>query len=64
MNEFYFGILSDEERSRVENLEVFDEHEEFHMKCGHYFLLVAQGGEFLDVIFLNFKNFIFLEFED
>ncbi|XP_016283801.2 tRNA wybutosine-synthesizing protein 4 [Monodelphis domestica] len=41
MNEFYRGFLSAEERRRVEMLEPFDEFEEWHLKCSHYFILAA-----------------------
>ncbi|XP_075925423.1 tRNA wybutosine-synthesizing protein 4 isoform X2 [Petromyzon marinus] len=33
-----------QERARVEHLELFDEHEEWHLKCSHYFILVASKG--------------------
>ncbi|XP_033899386.3 tRNA wybutosine-synthesizing protein 4 [Acipenser ruthenus] len=45
MNHFYFEFLSEEERSRVERLEPFDEYEEWHLKCSHYFILAASKGE-------------------
>ncbi|KAL4616597.1 tRNA wybutosine-synthesizing protein 4-like, partial [Arapaima gigas] len=44
MNQFYLGLLSEEERCRVENLEPFDEFEEWHQKCSHYFILTASNG--------------------
>ncbi|XP_020864841.1 tRNA wybutosine-synthesizing protein 4 [Phascolarctos cinereus] len=46
MNEFYHGFLPAEERRRVQTLEPFDEFEEWHLKCSHYFILVAStaGG--------------------
>lgn len=44
MNEFYYSILSRKEKQRVENLEVFDEYEEWHLKCAHYFVLCASQG--------------------
>ncbi|KAM9342949.1 LOW QUALITY PROTEIN: tRNA wybutosine-synthesizing protein 4 [Pholidichthys leucotaenia] len=44
MNDFYMGLVSEEERSRVENLEPFDEYEEWHQKCSHYFILTACRG--------------------
>lgn len=31
MNQFYFGLVLEEERSRVESLEPFDEHEVSHL---------------------------------
>ncbi|CAM9291315.1 unnamed protein product [Lampetra fluviatilis] len=44
INEFYLNVLPVEERARVEHLELFDEHEEWHLKCSHYFILVASKG--------------------
>uniref|UniRef100_A0A5F8GBG5 tRNA wybutosine-synthesizing protein 4 n=1 Tax=Monodelphis domestica TaxID=13616 RepID=A0A5F8GBG5_MONDO len=42
MNEFYRGFLSAEERRRVEMLELFDEFEEWHLKCS----LLFHSGSF------------------
>ena len=43
MNDFFFSLpLS--ERRRVNELELFDEFEEWHLKCGHYMLLCAASG--------------------
>ncbi|KAM3608030.1 uncharacterized protein V6R79_018072 [Siganus canaliculatus] len=44
MNVFYLGLVPDEERRRVESLEPFDEYEEWHQKCSHYFILTACRG--------------------
>ncbi|XP_076012442.1 tRNA wybutosine-synthesizing protein 4 [Genypterus blacodes] len=44
MNDFYLGFVPEEERSRVESLEPFDEYEEWHQKCSHYFILTASRG--------------------
>ncbi|XP_075388293.1 tRNA wybutosine-synthesizing protein 4 [Tenrec ecaudatus] len=44
MNAFYRCFLPPEERQRIENLEPFDEFEEWHLKCAHYFILVASKG--------------------
>ncbi|KAL3831855.1 hypothetical protein ACJMK2_023552 [Sinanodonta woodiana] len=41
MNQFYTNLVPVEERQRIEMLEPFDEHEEFHLKCSHYFVLCA-----------------------
>uniref|UniRef100_A0A3B4YBH9 Leucine carboxyl methyltransferase 2 n=1 Tax=Seriola lalandi dorsalis TaxID=1841481 RepID=A0A3B4YBH9_SERLL len=46
MNDFYLGLVPEEERSRVEVLEPFDEYEEWHQKCSHYFVLTASRGSF------------------
>ncbi|KAK3568902.1 hypothetical protein QTP86_019557 [Hemibagrus guttatus] len=44
MNQFYFSLLTEDERDRVEKLEPFDEFEEWHQKCSHYFILTASKG--------------------
>ncbi|KAK2850337.1 hypothetical protein Q7C36_009120 [Tachysurus vachellii] len=44
MNQFYFGFLTEDERLKVEKLEPFDEFEEWHQKCSHYFVLTASKG--------------------
>ncbi|TSQ01556.1 tRNA wybutosine-synthesizing protein 4 [Bagarius yarrelli] len=44
MNQFYLGVLPEDERNRVEKLEPFDEFEEWHQKCSHYFILTASKG--------------------
>ncbi|XP_026888835.2 tRNA wybutosine-synthesizing protein 4 isoform X2 [Electrophorus electricus] len=43
MNQFYFS-LAEVERERMEKLEPFDEFEEWHQKCSHYFILTASKG--------------------
>ncbi|XP_006883272.1 PREDICTED: leucine carboxyl methyltransferase 2 [Elephantulus edwardii] len=45
MNEFYRRFVPAEERRRIENLEPFDEFEEWHLKCAHYFILAASKGD-------------------
>ncbi|XP_069340406.1 tRNA wybutosine-synthesizing protein 4 [Eulemur rufifrons] len=47
MNEFYRRFLPAEERRWMENLEPFDEFEEWHLKCAHYFILAASRGDTL-----------------
>ncbi|KAI4560317.1 hypothetical protein MJT46_012555 [Ovis ammon polii x Ovis aries] len=47
LNEFYRCFLPAEERRRMENLEPFDEFEEWHLKCAHYFILAASRGDSL-----------------
>ncbi|XP_048350930.1 tRNA wybutosine-synthesizing protein 4 isoform X2 [Sphaerodactylus townsendi] len=44
MNEFFDCFVSGEERRRIQALEPFDEFEEWHLKCSHYFILVASRG--------------------
>ncbi|KAM5179880.1 tRNA wybutosine-synthesizing protein 4 [Mantella aurantiaca] len=45
MNEFSALCVSDVEKWRVESLEPFDEFEELHLKCSHYFILAASRGD-------------------
>ncbi|KAM9710396.1 LOW QUALITY PROTEIN: tRNA wybutosine-synthesizing protein 4 [Menidia menidia] len=52
MNDFYLGLVSQEERDRVESLEPFDEHEEWNLKCSHYFVLTASRGALLEAALL------------
>ncbi|XP_062833117.1 tRNA wybutosine-synthesizing protein 4 isoform X2 [Anolis carolinensis] len=47
MNEFYHRFVPGEEQERIHALEPFDEFEEWHLKCSHYFILVASKGESL-----------------
>lgn len=47
LNEFYRRFLPPAERQRVEALEPFDEFEEWHLKCAHYFILAASKGDTL-----------------
>ncbi|CAH1801413.1 unnamed protein product [Owenia fusiformis] len=44
MNEFYYNILDMDETERMKNLEIFDEFEEFHLKCYHYVVVCAYKG--------------------
>lgn len=44
INSFYLGLVPEEERFKIENLEPFDEYEEWHQKCSHYFILTAAQG--------------------
>ena len=43
MNDFY-SSLPNEEKMRIDGLEVFDEFEEWHLKCNHYTMLCASAG--------------------
>ncbi|XP_034615095.1 tRNA wybutosine-synthesizing protein 4 [Trachemys scripta elegans] len=45
MNEFYASFIPEDERRRVQALEPFDEYEEWHLKCSHYFILAASKGK-------------------
>ncbi|KAM9319621.1 tRNA wybutosine-synthesizing protein 4 [Gastrophryne carolinensis] len=44
INQFCAMCVPDEEVRRVSALEPFDEYEEFHLKCSHYFILAASRG--------------------
>lgn len=50
MNYFYNVIVPEEDRSRVESLEPFDEFEEWHLKCAHYVLVTAFHGSCLELL--------------
>ncbi|XP_032364842.1 tRNA wybutosine-synthesizing protein 4 isoform X3 [Etheostoma spectabile] len=53
MNDFYVGLVPEEERGRVESLEPFDEYEEWHQKCSHYFILTASRGALMTQALLS-----------
>lgn len=44
MNSVYYSIVDSSERQRIEDLEVFDEFPEWHLKCAHYTLVLACKG--------------------
>ncbi|KAM7129639.1 tRNA wybutosine-synthesizing protein 4 isoform 1-T1 [Ciconia maguari] len=44
MNEFFTCCTPEDEQQRVQALEPFDEYEELHLKCSHYFVLAASKG--------------------
>ena len=50
MNYFHNVVVSAYERSCIELLEPFDEHEEWHLKCSHYVLLTAFSGSCLQLV--------------
>ena len=45
MNCVYHGMMDASERCRIENLEVFDEFPEWHLKCAHYTVILACKGK-------------------
>ncbi|KAI3645651.1 hypothetical protein MP228_008579 [Amoeboaphelidium protococcarum] len=45
MDQFWNDELSLEERMRVDDLEFFDEHEEWLLKCSHYFIAVGKSQQ-------------------
>lgn len=44
MHQYYSQVLALEERRRVEKIELFDEFEEWHLKCVHYVVVAAFNG--------------------
>ncbi|NWR59875.1 TYW4 protein, partial [Bucorvus abyssinicus] len=44
MNAFFTCCTPEDEQQRVQALEPFDEYEEWHLKCSHYFVLAASKG--------------------
>ena len=40
----FFDFLPAEEKQRIDNLELFDEYEEWQLKCSHYSILCAFNG--------------------
>ncbi len=46
-SDFYSYKISNEEKARIEKLELFDEYEPWHLKCSHYTVIAATCGEFL-----------------
>ena len=45
MNQIYHRLIPPDERRRVEHIETFDEYEEWHLKCAHYFVLCASSNQ-------------------
>ncbi|XP_042316186.1 tRNA wybutosine-synthesizing protein 4 isoform X2 [Sceloporus undulatus] len=60
MNQFYGSFVPGEEQQRIRALEPFDEFEEWHLKCSHYFILVASKGTSLSPapVFSNTEAFL------
>ncbi|XP_037232933.1 tRNA wybutosine-synthesizing protein 4-like isoform X1 [Falco rusticolus] len=44
MNTFFTCCTPEDEQQRLQALEPFDEYEEWHLKCSHYFVLTASKG--------------------
>lgn len=49
MNDFYQN-LPEKEKHRINSVEVFDEFEEFELKCSHYLLLCASTNDLVGLI--------------
>jgi tRNA wybutosine-synthesizing protein 4 len=57
----FYRSLPESEKERVESLEVFDEFEEFALKCSHYTVLVAVPKQLLYKLDIMRKAFTPLE---
>lgn len=44
MNYFFNNVVAPLERLRIDSTEMFDEYEEWHLKCAHYVLVTALNG--------------------
>lgn len=44
MNYFFENYIAEEEKKRMMSLEVFDEYEEWHLKCSHYCIVAGFQG--------------------
>ncbi|XP_073468854.1 tRNA wybutosine-synthesizing protein 4 isoform X1 [Aquarana catesbeiana] len=62
MNEFSALCIPDLEKMRIESLEPFDEFEELHLKCSHYFILAASRGTLADCTALRPLCDTYIEF--
>lgn len=47
---YYYNSLPLLEKVRVENLEPFDEYEEFELKCCHYIILCASTSSLASLL--------------
>ena len=56
MNTFYSNVVVGAEQDRIENIEPFDEYEEFHLKCSHYMMLCAYKGDRQPRLLDHFKG--------
>lgn len=54
MNDFYNNLPYDE-KARIKTLEIFDEYEEWHLKCSHYVLICACQGVLLSLLYSSQK---------
>ena len=48
--DYFKKEINKEERSRVDLIEIFDEYEQWHLKCSHYTLVLAANGILLDLM--------------
>lgn len=52
-NDFYTYHISAEEKHRLDQLEMFDEYEPWHLKCSHYTVITATKGQSLTELAKN-----------
>lgn len=52
-SDFLTKVITHEEKSRLDRLELFDEYEPWNLKCSHYALVTATRGGYFTEIFSN-----------
>lgn len=52
-SDFYCYHTSNEEKLRIDKLELFDEYEPWHQKCSHYLIISATKGDYLTNVMSN-----------
>jgi tRNA wybutosine-synthesizing protein 4 len=52
-SDFYRDFTNNEEKDRIDKLELFDEYEPWHLKCSHYILLMGTKGKFCSDLISN-----------
>ena len=48
--DFFKKHITSEEKIRVDQIELFDEYEQWHLKCSHYTLVLAANGIVLELM--------------
>ena len=48
--DFFKREINREEKERVDNIEIFDEYEQWHLKCSHYTLVIASNGILVELM--------------
>jgi tRNA wybutosine-synthesizing protein 4 len=56
-------MTSNEEKQRIDRLELFDEYEPWHQKCSHYLIISATKGDHLTQSMFNLYNKIPQQFQ-
>lgn len=52
-SDFYQNYVSPDEKKRIDNIELFDEYEPWHLKCSHYILISATKGDICSQVVKN-----------